>query len=339
MNGEKVLDISWATIAKISVAVILMYVLYLIRDILVWFLFALIISILFNPAIDLLHRRRIPRVLAASFVYVAVFGGLILFLYSLSSMFINEIQAFSESFPKYFEKTLPVLKTVGVQPFADAESFLRTTSGAVQQMAANIFNALFVVFGGIFSTIFVISVAFFLSLEEKAMAKGLSIIFHPKYESTIFALWGRAQKRVTSWFVTRIFSSLFVGVLSYLTLFLFNTRYPVSLALSAGIFNFIPIVGPLFTGILIFVVVGLDSLFMAIFVVAAFILIQQVENNILTPALTKKFVGVSPALVLIALAIGGKLWGLLGAILIVPLVAIIAEFLPDFLRKQHGLEE
>src|SRR3989338_4316498 len=313
MSGERVLDISWATIGKISIAVIMIYVLYLIRDILVWFLFALIISVLFNPAIDLLHRRRVPRVLAASFVYVAVFGGLILFLYSLSAIFVNELQTFSQTFPKYFEQAAPFLKAVGIQPFADAESFLRATSGALQQMAANIFNTLFVVFGGIFSAIFVISVAFFLSLEEKAMAKGLSFIFHPKYEASIF-----------------------VGALSYITFFLFNTQYPVSLALAAGIFNFIPIIGPLFTGILIFAVVGLDSHIMAALVVSAFVLIQQVENNILTPALTKKFVGVSPALVLVALAIGGKLWGLLGAILIVPLVAIIAEFLPDFLRRQHG---
>ncbi|KKU86759.1 MAG: hypothetical protein A2667_01000 [Candidatus Wildermuthbacteria bacterium RIFCSPHIGHO2_01_FULL_47_27] len=336
MSGERVLDISWATIGKISIAVIMIYVLYLIRDILVWFLFALIISVLFNPAIDLLHRRRVPRVLAASFVYVAVFGGLILFLYSLSAIFVNELQTFSQTFPKYFEQAAPFLKAVGIQPFADAESFLRATSGALQQMAANIFNTLFVVFGGIFSAIFVISVAFFLSLEEKAMAKGLSFIFHPKYEAAIFAVWGRAQKRVTSWFATRILSSIFVGALSYITFFLFNTQYPVSLALAAGIFNFIPIIGPLFTGILIFAVVGLDSPIMAALVVSAFVLIQQVENNILTPALTKKFVGVSPALVLVALAIGGKLWGLLGAILIVPLVAIIAEFLPDFLRRQHG---
>lgn len=339
MNGEKVLDISWATIGKISIAVIAMYVLYLIRDILVWFLFALIISVLFNPAIDVLHKRRVPRVLAASFVYVAVFGGLILFLYSLSAMFINELQTFSQSFPKYFEQTLPVLQVLGIEPFADAESFLRATSGAVQQMAANVFNALFVVFGGIFSTIFVISVAFFLSLEEKVMGKTLSFVFHPRYESAILAMWDRARKRVTSWFATRILSSFFVGALSYLTFFLFDTRYPVSLALTAGIFNFIPMIGPLFTGILIFIIVGLESPLMALIVVAAFVLIQQVENNILTPALTKRFVGVSPALVLVALAVGGKLWGLPGAILIVPLVAIIAEFLPDFLRKQHKPEE
>jgi len=115
---------------------------------------------------------------------------------------------------------------------------------------------------------------------------------------------------------------------------LFDVRYPISLAFAAGLLNFIPIVGPVVTGIFIFAIVSLDSPLMAVFVVAAFTLIQQIENNILTPALTRKFVGISPALVLFALAIGGKLWGIMGALLVIPLVGILAEFLHDFLEKQ-----
>jgi predicted PurR-regulated permease PerM len=72
--------------------------------------------------------------------------------------------------------------------------------------------------------------------------------------------------------------------------------------------------------------------------VVAFTLIQQIENSILTPILTKKFVGLSPALVLLSLAIGGKLWGLLGAILAVPLAGILFEFLKDFLNKKREKE-
>jgi len=57
MNGEKVLDISWGTILKIGIAFFGFYILYLIRDILVWFIFALIISVLFNPAIRSLFLK------------------------------------------------------------------------------------------------------------------------------------------------------------------------------------------------------------------------------------------------------------------------------------------
>ena len=66
--------------------------------------------------------------------------------------------------------------------------------------------------------------------------------------------------------------------------------------------------------------------------------LQQVENSVLSPLLSKKFVGLPPTLVLIALAIGGELWGILGAILAIPLFGILFEFLRDFLKKKREEE-
>ena len=74
MNNEKILDISWRTIAKIFIAVVIFYILYSVRDILIWFIFALTISVLFNPAVDFLQKRKIPRGLAVISIYVVVFG-------------------------------------------------------------------------------------------------------------------------------------------------------------------------------------------------------------------------------------------------------------------------
>lgn len=338
MNGEKILDISWATITKISIAVVIFYILFLIRDILVWFLFALIISILFNPSIDFLRKFRVPKVLAVSFVYVLVFGGLGLFLYSIAILFIDEIKGFTDVFPKYFEQLSTVLSGIGVEAFATTEAFLQAASRTAEQMGANIFNTLFVMFGGILSTLFVISIAFFISLEGKAIEKGLVLLFPKRHEAAVLAIWGRAQKRVTNWFLVRIFASLFVGAASYLAFVLFAINYPISLALTAGVLNFIPIVGPVITGFLIFILVALDSPVMALVVVAAFTLIQQIEGSILTPWLSKKFVGISPVLVLLALAIGGKLWGILGALMLVPLFGVIAEFTRDYLARRREEE-
>lgn len=78
----------------------------------------------------------------------------------------------------------------------------------------------------------------------------------------------------------------------------------------------------------------MGSITKALFVLAAFALLQQIEGNLISPLLTKKFVGLPPILVLLALAIGGKLWGILGAILVIPLAGILYEFLRDFLKKR-----
>jgi len=88
------------------------------------------------------------------------------------------------------------------------------------------------------------------------------------------------------------------------------------------------------TGFLLFLVVVLENFWRAVFVLIAFIFIQQIENNILLPLLTKKFLGLSPVLVLMGLAIGGVLWGFLGAVLVVPLFGILYGFLREFLEKR-----
>jgi len=334
MDSEKLLDISWKTILKISVAVVCFYILFSIKAILIWFIFALTISVLFNPAIDFLQKRKIPRVLGVVIIYVGIFGILSALIYLVVPLFTSEIQEFLKSFPQYFEKISPPLKELGFQAFENIESFLKALGSTLEGMTDNIFSALFAIFGGVFTTLFVIVTAIFLSLEEKVIEKALILLFPKKYEAYALNLWGRCQKKVSGWFGARILACLFVGVASYITFLLFNVKYPFTLALFAGVFNFIPYVGPLLSGIVIFLIVFPIEPLKAIFVIIVFTIIQQIENSILSPILMKKFVGLPPALVLISLVVGGKLWGLLGAILAVPLAGILFEFLREFLQKR-----
>lgn len=331
---SRLLDISWSTILKIAVAGLVIYILFLTRDIMVWVLFGLIISILFDPAIDFLQRMRVPRVLGTIGMYSIFFGVLALIIWSMAPLFVGEIQRFSQLFPEYFETLSPIFQGLGIAAFSDVQTFFDALSLGVENIAGSIFSALFMIFGGIFSTIFVLSIAIFLSIEEKSIEKTIGLLFPKKYETFALDLWSRSQRKVSGWFASRLITSIFVGIATYLTLFLFNVQYPFSLGILATILNFIPIIGPLLTGLLLFIIVALDSTLKAIFILLAFTLIQQIEGNILTPLLTRRFLGIPPALVLIALAVGMQLWGIMGAILAIPLSGIIFEFLRDFLRKR-----
>ena len=335
MNGSRVLDISWGTIFKIAFIALLFYIIYLIKDILVLSIFALIISILFNPIIDFLQKRKFPRVLSVILIYIGVFGLVSLLIYSFASLFIVEIQKFSQFFPEYFEKVSPPLKNVGVKAFEDIESFIELLNKSVETMAASFIGAVATIFGGIFSTIYVVTIAIFISLEEKGVEKSLSLLFPKKYEAYILNLWGKCQQKVSGWFLSRILASIFVGAASYVAFLILNVNYPLTLGLLAGILNFIPVIGPLITGIFIFIIISLDGALIAILALVAFTLIQQIENNVLTPLLAKRFVELSPILVLISLVIGGKLFGILGAVLAIPLAGILSEFLKDFLAKRR----
>jgi len=334
VNTEKILDISWGAILKICVTALVVYTFFLARDIFVWVLFGVIISVLFDPAIDFLQRRKIPRIVGTFALYLAVFGVIAFIIYSTAPVFINEIQRFSQLFPRYFETISPIFRGLGVAAFSDIQSLIDVASGGIERVASNVFSALFSIFGGIFATFFVLSIAIFLSLEDKGIERAISVFFPKKYEAFALDLWAKSQKKVSAWFASRLLTSLFVAVASYIVLLLFNAKYPFSLGLLSGALNFIPIVGPLIAGGLIAIVVALDSSLKAIFVVLAFVLIQQIEGSIFTPLLTKKFVGLSPVVVLIALAIGGELWGVVGAILAIPIAGILFEFLRDFLKKR-----
>jgi len=335
---EKILDVSWRTILKISIAIGIIYALFSVKEVLILFVFALTISVLFNPAIDFLEKRKVPRSLAVIFNYVGFFGILSIVIYLMVPIFATEIQRFLEFFPQYFERISPPLRGLGFEAFESIGSFLRAIEGSLEGMASNIFSAFFAVFGGMFTTLFVIVTAIFLSLEGRAVERALILLFPKKYEPRVLNVWQRVQKKVAGWFGARLIACLFVGVASYIAFWLFGIKYPFILALFAGVLNFVPYVGPLLTGAVLFLIVFPANPLVGIFVVLTFIVIQQIENSVLSPILMKKLVGLPPVLVLLSLVIGGNLWGILGAILAVPLFGILFEFLKGFLEKRRDKE-
>ena len=336
MNGQsQLLDISWGTIVKLTLGGFLVYVIFLMRDILALVLFGLIISVLFDPVIDFLQKRKIPRVVSTLGVYLALFGLLSYTVFATAPVFVQEIQEFSHRLPQYFEERIsPSLQGLGVATFEDFQSFVDAIAEDATKDTSNIVKTLFSIFGGIFSTIFVISVSIFLSIEDRPIEKTIVVLFPKRYEVFALDLWKRSQKKVSGWFLSRVISSTFVFCATYFTLILFDVQSPLSLSLFAALLNFVPVVGPLLAGVVISLIVLLESPLQALFVLLAFILIQQVEENVLMPLLSKRFVGLPPSLVLISLAIGAQFWGIMGAILAIPLAGIFFEFLRDFLKKR-----
>ena len=332
--NQQTLDISWKTIFKIFVGIALFYLIYLIRDILIWFIFATIISILFTPVIDFFQKKKIPRVLGVIFIYAVIFGILGYSFYQITPLFIKEVKQFSSLFPQYFEKITPLLKQLGIATFENIESFVKFLEDNLVEASKNVFNAIFAIFGGIFATFTILALSIFLSLREKTIEKAITSFIPKKYDGYILSLWKKYQQKVVGWFGLRVLCCIFVGISSFLVLKGFNINYASSLALFAGIVDFIPVLGPMVAVIIIGLVAFLDSWSKAVLVIVLFILIQQIEGNIITPILGKKFVKLPPILILLTLLIGGKLLGILGAVLAIPVIGILFEILKDFLKKK-----
>jgi len=341
MESQQTLDISWKTIIKVFVAIFAFYVIYLAKDIALWFFFGLAISILLEPAINFLRKMWIPKMIAIILVYVSILGLLGILIYITAPIFIIELKQFSGYLPDYFNKISPVLQQLGVDVSQSFSEFTSSLVGGLEQSSKGIMNAVVTFFGGLASTVVILTIAFFLSLEDRGPERFLAFISPQKYQEYIVSFFEKAQTKVAGWFGARIMACVFVSIGSFIVFYIFDIEYAFLLALIAGILNFIPYIGPLTTAILlvVFVMVSSGSWFVTLYVLLAVWAVQAIENNLLTPFLMKKMINLPPVLVLISLLLGAKMFGFLGTIFIVPIVGIIYEFVKEIIEKKREILE
>ena len=337
MEKEQVLDISWQAISKIFIAIFIFYLIYLIRDIALWFFFALAISILLDSAVKFLKRLWLPQIIAVLIVYLSIFGILGLLIYLTAPLFISELKELSSHLPNYFMQISPFLQQMGIDTAQTFDSFTQLLVTWLTQSSKGILSAILAFFGGLYSTIFILSAAIFLSLEDDAPRRFLTLILPKKYEEKIVSIFKTAQSKVSGWFGARVLACLFVGIASFIVFYIFGINYTFILALISGVLNFVPYIGPLITLaiLIVFTALSSGSWLIILYVVIALLIIQEIENKLLTPMLMKKLVDVPPVLVLVSLLIGAKLFGFLGTIFAVPVFGIIFEFLREFLEGRR----
>jgi len=343
MEREQILDISWGTIAKIFLAVFVFYFIYLTREIALWFFFALAISVLLDPAVNFLRKFWIPKVIAVVLVYFSIFGILGALIYLIAPVFISELKQLAQNLPDYLRQVSPYLQQMGIDTTQTFNNFTQVLMGGLGQSSKSIMSAVMAFFGGLYSTAFILSAAFFLSLEDRALERFLTLVLPKRYEESITAIFERAQKKISGWFGARILACIFIGVATFTILYIFGIKYAFILSLISGILNFVPYIGPWITTILliVFIAVSSGSWMTVLYVLVAITVAQEIENKLLTPVLMKKLVDVPPVLVLISLLIGAKVFGFLGIIFAVPVFGIIFEFIKDFLekRKEENFQE
>ena len=335
--SSQTLDISWGTIIKIFIAIFIFFTIYLVKNIALWFLFAIAISILLEPAINFLIRFKIPKILSILIVYFSIFGIVGLLIYLMAPIFIFELKDFSRNLPDYFEKISPTLRQLGIETSQDFDAFISATINNLQQSSEGIIKALLVFFGGLVSSVSILAFAFFLSLENRGAERALVMVFPRKYEDQIKIIFEKAQRKISGWFGARLLACLFVGVASYVVFYLFGIKYAFMLALISGVLNFIPYIGPWITAIFLVVLIAAStsSWYLVAYVITAVLIIQQIEGLILTPLLMKRMTDLPAVLVLVSMLIGAKIFGFIGLVFAVPIAGIIYEFLKEFLSRRR----
>ena len=149
----------------------------------------------------------------------------------------------------------------------------------------------------------------------------------------------RARDRLRRWLIGQLSLMFILGFLTFVVYGLLHVRYFTVLAVFTGLANIIPIIGPIISIILGVIVAAFDSWTKVLGVVIFYAVYQQLENALLTPRIMKATVGLPSLAVVAALAIGGALGGILGALVAVPSAAIVSELADEYLIKPSRKRE
>lgn len=126
-----------------------------------------------------------------------------------------------------------------------------------------------------------------------------------------------------------------IGVLTFAGLKILGVKYALILALVAGLFEIIPYIGPIMAAIPAVALAFFQSPLLALLVLALYIIVQQLENYLITPQVMKRVTGLNSLVIVLALIIGGKIAGVLGVVVAVPIAAAISVFLSDFFAARE----
>jgi predicted PurR-regulated permease PerM len=189
------------------------------------------------------------------------------------------------------------------------------------------------IFSNIITIVTVLVFTFYLLLERKHMEQLLAHFMAEDMAKRVSAVLKNIEQRMGSWVQGELILMLIIGVLAYIGLVLLRVDFALPLAILSGLLEIIPTVGPIISAIPA-VIVGLaTSPLLAGSIVLLFFIIHQLENTLVVPFVMKKSVGLPPLLTIIALMIGGKLAGIAGAVLAVPVVLVIQEILLEVSTK------
>ncbi|GEO05096.1 AI-2E family transporter [Adhaeribacter aerolatus] len=305
--------------------ILLVYVLFTLADILVPIAFSVLIAILLNPLNSRFQRVRIPKVLSILLTLLVALTALGLLLYFLSS----QIAQFGEM--------VPILKQKFTQILTDLQHWAERTFGIGIQKQTQILkdaaNSSKAVVGrtvssalGIFSLLFLIPVYIFLLLYYKPLILNfLFEVFSHKNTQSVADILHETKSAIQSYIVGLLIEASIVAVLNSVALTLLGVKYGILLGVIGAILNMIPYIGGLIAIILpvLMATVTKEGYTTQLAIIGAYAVIQFIDNNILVPRIVSSKVQLNALVSILAVLLGGALWGFAGMFLSIPFVAVI----------------
>jgi predicted PurR-regulated permease PerM len=288
---------------------------------------AAVIALGVDPLVGALERRGWRRGPAALLVFAALVVGVFLLILLAAGPVWEQIVAFAHELPHYWDQ---LTKSDVFQKFistADADKKIRS---ALSELAAGLpeaANALLgiagSVFGGVLALITLAFLSLFLVMERPSIEDWLFGFTPPAVEARWRPVVGESIRAVSSSLIGNVAISVVAGTVAGLSAWIFGLPFPLVLAVFVGLLDLIPNVGATVAAILLVAVALTVSTTAAIAMLVIQLIYQQVENYIVYPIVYRRAVELSALTTIVAVIVGGALLGVVGAILAVPVAAVI----------------
>jgi predicted PurR-regulated permease PerM len=338
---------SWSVIGISIVVAITVWLLIRIQIIFPPLVLALLVIYLLNPPIARLVKRGVPRPVAAVGVFVAALGILILLVMALFPLLRNQIEGFADDWPVFRDQLLQTVEDtsrdledrlnieIGTAPVTclltdetevdgvDCDDVTRGLREVVTGQTERITDIGITLLEA--ALVFVIAplLALYLLIDLPQLQRDLLNLFPSSHRAEAADVGSKLGRAVGGFFRGQLLVAFIVGLLSAVGFRLIGLPFWLVIGAIAGFFNLIPLVGPFIGGAVGFFV-GTISGGIGLGLKAALVelIVQQVDNHLISPQVMRRTVQLHPATVMLALLAGGTVAGFWGVLLGVPAVAV-----------------
>jgi predicted PurR-regulated permease PerM len=330
------LDIPTSQLFKIVGVLLLIYLSYILQDVIILLFFSFILMAAAKPSVAVLQKRlRVPDALAVALVYISIlliFGGTIYFISKPLGAELNHFSSNGPDLANSLVAKFPFLEgKIDGQSFSDLFGNIFSNFG---NALGNAVNLTFSAFGALFQGVTVFIISIYLLLEREKLLKFFILITRLDHKKFIY-VYETVENQLGAWVRGQVVLGFVVGFFTYIGLLILGLKFALPLAVLAGILEIVPIIGPIISAVPVVLVGFSASPVTGLLSLLVMILVQQLENHILVPVVMKRAVGLSPVVTLVSVLIGSKLFGIVGSIIAVPVAAITSALINIYLAKNH----
>jgi predicted PurR-regulated permease PerM len=329
----KIEEIQWPFFAKASLffigVVALLAILYIAQDIIVPLVFAIIIAIVLHPVVNFFVRKRINRIVAIVITMLLT----LLFISAFCALLFSQASRFSESWPILVDKfTIMVNQSISsisgyfdVNPQKIHEWILKTKTELISHSTAAIGQTLVAAGGIIVVLLLVPTYVYIILYYQPLLIEFIHRLFGTNHQSKVTEIVTQTKSVIQHYLVGLFIEAIIVAVLDSAALLILGIDYAILLGIIAAILNVIPYIGGLVAVALpmMVAVVTKTTAWYAFYVMAAYYVIQLIDNNIIVPYIVASKVKINALFSILVVFIGNALWGIPGMFLSIPLLAIV----------------